>query len=564
MPPRAPPKPLSEHSQIPRLMAQAEALRRAGRIAEAIQPLGQVALLRPNDAKALFNLGLSCLEAGQLTAAVAAFKRALALRPQYADAAWRLGVAHAKMGDTNAALDDLQQALTIKPSLAEARFLLANLLPRLGRIQEAATAFRKVRSSLGNTSLGRLAEARALELEGDDAGVERVARRSVMLEPNNALFQQMLGGVHADAGRFDEAAQCFERALELNPRLVDTWYHLTYCRRLTETDRPLVERMRADATLPGLDSGVLAGLNLAIGKAMADLGDYGEAMRAFDAAEAARAPRLVFDLAKFRHRIDATIELFTAERLARAADVGSHDETPVMIVGMPRSGTTLLEQSISSHPDVTGAGELTFWTERQRLMEEASTAGFEAPFIGKAASDYLAFIRRLGPTAARITDKMPFNFLRAGLIHLAFPRATIIHCRRRPIDTALSIHQTWFDEGINMPTGGEALVGYYRAYEKLMAHWSRVLPPNRFIEVDYEALVGNPEPQVRRLISAIGLTWNDACLHPERNGRIVKTASRWQARQPIHGASVDRWLPYEPYLGSLAALVRDSPTAQEG
>ena len=192
------------------------------------------------------------------------------------------------------------------------------------------------------------------------------------------------------------------------------------------------------------------------------------------------------------------------------------------------------------------------------MRRPAGVAGFEGPLPAKAAADYLAFVRRLGPTAARITDKLPFNFFWAGLIHLAFPNATIIHCRRRPIDTALSIHHTGFTDTINMPTGGEAHVGYYGGYEKLMAHWRRVLPPDRFIELDYERLVESPEPQIRRLITAARLPWNDACLYPERNDRIVKTASKWQARQPIHGAAVDRWRRYAPYLGPLAALLEDT------
>lgn len=156
-----------------------------------------------------------------------------------------------------------------------------------------------------------------------------------------------------------------------------------------------------------------------------------------------------------------------------------------------------------------------------------------------------------------MTDKMPFNFLWAGLIHLAFPRATIVHCRRAAVDTAVSIHQTYFHPGLAFPTGGAELVAYIRGYQRLVDHWRRVLPGDRFIKVDYEELTGSPEPVIRRIIAACGLKWHDGCLHPERNPRAVRTPSKWQTRQPIYGSSVARWRRYEPWLGPLRELVDD-------
>jgi hypothetical protein len=158
---------------------------------------------------------------------------------------------------------------------------------------------------------------------------------------------------------------------------------------------------------------------------------------------------------------------------------------------------------------------------------------------------------------------MPFNFLWAGLVHMAFPRALIIHCRRTAIDTALSIHQTHFRPGLAFPTGGAELVAYFRDYQRLIDHWRRVLPADRFIEVDYEDLTRAPEPVVRRIIAACGLAWDDACLRPESNPRAVNTPSKWQARQPIYRTSVARWRRYEPWLGPLRALV-DVEQSQDG
>ncbi len=210
----------------------------------------------------------------------------------------------------------------------------------------------------------------------------------------------------------------------------------------------------------------------------------------------------------------------TPDLIARAPELGSGDATPVLIVGMPRSGTTLLEQIISSHPEVSAGGELNFWNERGAAWRRAGPAGSEAPFLGHAAAEYLGVLRAIGPRAARVTDKMPFNFLWAGLIHLAFPRATIIHSRRAAIDTALSIHQTQFHLGLAFPTGGAELVAYFRSYQRLTDHWRRVLPKDRFIEVDYEDLTRAPEPAIRRIIACCGLAWNDACLRPEQQSAL--------------------------------------------
>jgi hypothetical protein len=187
-----------------------------------------------------------------------------------------------------------------------------------------------------------------------------------------------------------------------------------------------------------------------------------------------------------------------------------------------------------------------------------------AEFLAKAAKDYLDVVRAIAPKAARVTDKMPFNFLWAGLIHVAFPRALIIHCRRNVVDTALSIHQTHFHPGLAFPTGGAELVAYFRSYQRLMDHWRRVLPADRFLEVEYEGLTSAPEPVTRRIIAACGLRWNDACLRPENNPRAVRTPSKWQTRQPIYRTSVERWRRYEPWLGPLRALVDDGPKLGAG
>jgi LPS sulfotransferase NodH len=287
-------------------------------------------------------------------------------------------------------------------------------------------------------------------------------------------------------------------------------------------------------------------------------------MQHFDAADAVRRGCTPFDSAAFSIEIDRLIARCTPELIARAPELGSCDATPVLIIGMPRSGTTLVEQIVSMHPEVGAGGELHFWNQRGAAWRRSGAAGKKAPFLAQAATDYLGLLRAIAPKAARVTDKMPFNFLWAGLIHVAFPRAIIIHCRRAAVDTALSIHQTHFHPSLAFPTGGAELVAYFRSYQRLMDHWRSVLPADRFIEVDYEDLTREPEPVIRRIIAACGLAWYDACLRPECNPRAVKTPSKWQTRQPIYRTSVARWRRYEPWLGPLRALVDDETELEAG
>ncbi len=225
---------------------------------------------------------------------------------------------------------------------------------------------------------------------------------------------------------------------------------------------------------------------------------------------------------------------------------------------MPRSGTTLVEQILSSHAEVAGGGELHFWAQQD--LSRANLSAIAGGDLSAVASDYLTLLRTISPTAARVTDKMPFNFGLLGVIHRIFPRATLIHCRRHPIDTCLSIYTTSFESSLDFAADRRSLVAFYRQYQRLMTHWRAVLPLERLIEVNYEDLVADPEPHSRRIVAACGLDWDEACLSPHQNRRPVMTASMWQARQPIYGGSVERWRRYEPWLGELRDL---DPEAQK-
>jgi tetratricopeptide (TPR) repeat protein len=544
--------------QVASLLASAAELLSAGRPADAIAPLREAALLQPSNPIIEHDLGLACLEVGRVADAIEALQRAVANDPRYADAHFRLGIALEKQGDIGRAIVAYDRATELAPSLTEAWFRAGALVYTLGHRDEAIGCFRRAAETGPKTSFGRLGKARALLTEDRDQEAEKVLRKTLALDPTNALAHDLLGNLLSELGRFDEARDCFERAIAIAPLLVGSYYDLVRCRRVTADDSGLMQQMEAALATPGLEDGQRLRLHLALGKAAEDLGDYALAMRHFDAADTVRRSFSAFDSVSFALEADRLIARCTPELIARAPQLGRGDVTPVLIIGMPRSGTTLVEQIISSHPEVGAGGELNYWNERGALWHRQGEVSTEAPFFAKAAADYLRVLRAVAPRRARVTDKMPFNFLWVGLIHLAFPRAAVIHCRRTAVDTALSIHQTHFHPSLAFPTGGPELVAYFRTYQRLTDHWRRVLPADRYIEVDYEELTRAPEPEIRRMIAACGLAWNDGCLSPERNPRAVKTPSKWQTRQPINSNSVARWRRYEPWLGPLRALLDET------
>jgi tetratricopeptide (TPR) repeat protein len=545
-------------TQATALLASAAQALASGQPALAIAPLRAATALAPGDATLHHDLGLACLQCEQPAAAITAFQAAVTIKPRYADAWFRMGIALEKLGDATGAIHAYERATDCQPSLTQAWFRAGALVFTLGHRAEAIGCFRRAAATGPKTSFGRLGAARALLAQDRDVEAEAALRHILTLEPSNTIAQDLLGHVLAESGRFDKARACFEQAIEQAPLLAGGYYDLVRCRRLTAQDAALLPRMQAALAINGLEAPQRMRVHLALGKAADDFGDYALAMRQFDAADALRRQAVPFDAIAFGAQIDRIIAYFTPARIAGLAALGQTDATPVIIVGMPRSGTTLAEQILSCHPQVAAGGELNFWNQRGRSWLQAGMPHGDAAWPRDQAAAYRGILRAIGPRATRVTDKMPFNFIWAGLIHSTFPNATIIHCNRAAIDTALSIHQTYFNPHVVFPTGGAELVAYFRAYERLIAHWRKVLPTQRFIDIDYKELTRTPQPVIRRMVAACGLAWNDACLHPERNTRVVKTPSKWQTRQPIYRHAVDRWRHYEPYLGPLSELVSPS------
>src|SRR5579884_1364111 len=291
---------------------------------------------------------------------------------------------------------------------------------------------------------------------------------SAACDPESGEAQYRLGLLLAQQGRFAEAGAALERSIAEEPRRAGAHFALTQIKRLGPDDRPLIARMLALAADPGLADGERALLHFALGKAHDDLAEYETAIRHFDDANRLEAERLrreghVADREVWMAGVAALMARATRHFFARHAGIGSDSELPVLIVGMPRSGTTLVEQILSRHPAVVGAGELAFWRRRAAALGPTEADRLGAATARRLAEDYIALLRGIAPNASRVIDKTPGNFQHLGLVHLVFPRAHIVHCRRHPVDTCLSNYFTPFDRQASplQPRERGDLVAFY-------------------------------------------------------------------------------------------------------
>lgn len=358
-------------------------------------------------------------------------------------------------------------------------------------------------------------------------------------------------------GRFDEARTIFERARERDPSALLPYVGILRGHRITDADRPMlesaVEIFFADLN-PGDEARQLV---YSIAKAYDDLGEFETSILYYD-----RANRLAAKLqkpngmerAQHSRNYSEVRRVFSQKLLRSSVPFSNPTRKPIFILGMIRSGTTLVEQIVSRHPDVFAGGEMRFWLENGFSVILPGSPGLNAELAEFLGLEYLSAIQKFAPNANRFTDKMPLNAMLIGLIHLLFPNAPIIHCLRSPVDTCLSIYMTPHAAPPDFAYDRDDIAFAYREYRQIMSHWKGSLPSGRMLEVRYESLVEDPEPNIRRILEYCGLGWDPACLSPERNERAVDTPSKWQVRQPMYRTSVGRAKNYAPWLGAIGEL----------
>lgn len=576
------------------------AMLESGETQEAVPAFERAVRAKPRFAEAHFNLANALLAGGDADGAERHLRRALRARPDYADALNNLGNLLRQRGRAAEAVKVLGKAVRRAPDFAPGHYNHALALQANREFAAAVQAYRRaleldadnarVWEALGHCCRqhGALedaaaAYARALDLEPDSPallnalGIVRFAQtrvadarecfeRAVAAAPEDAVALTHLGMAHAAAGDRSAAEALFERAIAAQPAYGDPYRHLAELELPAERRRELVAQIEAllEREPPGGDPEPRTDLRFALGKLRDDLGDYPAAFEAFAAANAEKHARVRFDADAQERFVDRLVGVFDEAFFAAHAGLGDDSELPVLIVGLPRSGTTLVEQILAAHPAAHGAGELTFFPEHVPAL--AATLGARRPFpdcvqgrmdeVAALAPRYLALLRERGGEAARVADKMPYNFLYLGVIATLFPRARIVHCRRDAMATCFSIFTRNLAGSHPYAYALEDLAAAYAGYRRLMAHWRGVLGA-QLLDFDYEALLDDQAGQTRRLLAFVGLDWDPRCLDFHRAARTVTTASQWQVRRPLDARGRSHWQHYagalEPLRAALAA-----------
>jgi tetratricopeptide (TPR) repeat protein len=470
------------------------------------------------------------LQAGQAVEAEAAARQLFEAVPEDPTACYLLGLSVHRLGQVEEARGLLAKACELEPGHARYRLDLGTCYQQLGDEQKAAENF----------------EAAA---DLDPASIEAFMR---------------LATLYSDRGRFDEARDAYERAIARQPAASGAYYGLATLKRFTPGD-PQIGRMRALLESPDLPTGDEAVVCFALGRALDQIDDLDSAMQSYARGNRLKRELTDFDIHAEESNSERIIEAFNADLFEKFEGLGDPSDLPVFIVGMPRSGTTLVEQILDSHPAIFGAGELNdLWRIVNgigRWLPAGSSLPTDVGKLDPAAWADLGtrFVRRLqryDREASRIVDKLPFNYTLAGIIRLMLPNARIIHCVRDPRDTCLSCYLTSFQNDRGFTCDLADLGSTYSIYWRLMDHWRTVLPGG-FHEVRYEQLVEDTEAQTRSLIDYLGVDWSDDCMRFFDNPRMVTTASMTQVRQPVYRSSIGRWRRYQEYLGPLLEKLGD-------
>lgn len=527
------------------------ALRTAGGVEEAVASYRRAIELRPDFAGAHTNLGVVLSEQGELAAAIASCERATALDPRNVEAQTNLGQVLRRAGRLDAAEGSLRRAAALDPGSAACQIDLGNLLVEQRRFREAAEYYQRASELNPALASARRGLATCLRAEGNIGAAIASYRDALARDPDDAATWNDLGRCHVALGHFDDAAQAFRRAVATDPNLADSYRNLANC-RLLPADHPDMAQVAALAARADLPVEDRVGAYFAIAKVLDDAGRFNEAFAAYEQANRLYRTTMMppFDATELTREIDRIIRQFTPDFLAAVSTWGDPSELPVFIVGVPRSGTSLVEQIAASHSRVFGAGEL------RSVGKIASELGPpDAPWtptrVRHAATVYLQKLHALAGGADRVIDKLPDNIFMLGVIAALYPAARVVFCRRDPRDVGLSCYFQKFSAGLLKFSYDLAECGYrIRETERLAEHWRRVLPL-RWLDVQYESLVADVENESRRLIDFLGLEWEPACLDFHRTERTVQTASSWQVRQPLFQQSVGRWHNYTRHLGPL-------------
>lgn len=484
----------------------------------------------PHYAEGHNNRGVILQLLNRYAEALASYDRAVALKPGYANAHFNRGTVLKKLTRREESLASYDRAIALKPDHAEAFNNRGVVLQEMKRYADALASY----------------------------------DRTIALNPAHAEAHNNRGIVLASLGRMAEAEQMFRQAAALKPGFADPWFNLANIRNYPAADNPELRNIRDLLDKPGITAEEREHLHFSLGKIYDDCGQHEEAFAHFRQANQLRNARVAYDPALIESMTAALIEVFNAEFLAHPFAFASHSRSPLFVIGMPRSGTTLVAGVLSNHPAIASAGELPTLGDLLAELPRFTPGGLAYPeavrqmtaaAAAHIAAGYEKRLRRdVAPSVPHVIDKNPLNFRHVGLISLLFPQARIIHCTRHPAATCLSNYFQRFPLQMDFSFDLRNIGHFYREYARLMAHWHSV-PTLKLMDVAYEDLILQTEPTTRKLLEFLGLEFDARCLTPHTNPFPVETASQWQVRQPIYQDALGNWRHYEQHLAPLKEML---------
>lgn len=524
------------------------ALTLQGKTGEAHLAFSKALAIEPDLAVAHKNLGNIWRDQGELTRATDAFRKAITLQPHYTEAYICLGDTLKDRGNFDEAITTYQHALAIDPNMAEPHNNIGVALKKQGKITAALAAYQEALRLNPNLPAVHNNIGLVLHDLGKSEQAVTYYLAALKLDPLAADVHNHLGNVLSSLGKFEDAGDAFTKAIALNPLLTSAHRHLSLIRKY-KPDSPHLKQMEVVHQDPNLVDESRSQICFALAKAYEDLGDMARSFYHIKQGNDIQKKLQVYEIESDR-KLFAQIKASAASLDAAGGDMAATHSTvtPIFILGMPRSGTTLVEQIISAHADVAAGGELNYTHKFGTHLATGEVPANTANQL-KFRAEYLAEIKKIQGEGKFVTDKMPHNFRYIGLIFNCLPEAKIVLTDRTPAAVCWSNYKRFFrSAALGYGNDIKTTAIFYNLYADLVRFWARRYP-RQIYQVNYEHLTENPESETHRLIAGLGLPWDEACLYPHLNQRTVQTASQLQIRQPIYKNSSEDWRQFEQFLG---------------
>ena len=532
------------------------------RFKEALEAFRRANALAPEKVNFRFNLANALKDLGMSIEAKQQYQAILKSDPNFIPAHVQLGLMYKEEKNWHSVIEHFYHVCELKPDMLDASVELGLALLQEGRYEYAVEVFQRAFQLSPTCQIALLGIGDAYLTLNQAARAIEWFQKAIELSAQSSFAKIKKGRALQQLGRHSEAVMLYQDMIQQAPNDLPAYLELANAIKLSDGDIVLVKQVESLIEKENLSTNERVIALFALGKMYDDIGLVDKAFHAFQCGNQIQDELLEAYIPENYHKeITAAISIFNMDFFTDHIGIGCESDQPVFIVGLPRSGTTLTEQILASHPEVIGAGEVPFWhVATVALPIELDT---KSPYpecaglLNKDAATRIAqaYLNKLAqfagnPEAERIIDKFPQNYLFLGLIATIFPKAKIIHIKRDAMDVCFSLYCQLFEAGHNYAYDLGKIGHQYKEYERIMQHWREVLPI-KMLEISYENLVSDQERVTRQMIDYIGLSWNERCLEPEKSENIIRTASIWQARQPVYKTSVARWKKYEKYLGSL-------------